>query len=136
MRYKFILIVFFLFITISLKSQSSDINKTKLDSLNKIKERYLEQIQVIEKEIKDLQQNELVDTLKYSNRSANVKPLRVNDLENEVDKKNIEKLLKIGSPIYFISAKVTFNSIGNPEAVVTLKNISKKEIDAYTLILL
>lgn len=54
-------------------------------------------------------------------------------IEEEKEQKRFETAKASGSPIYFISAKVTFNAIDNPEASIQLKNISTNTIDAYTV---
>ena len=37
------------------------------------------------------------------------------------------------SPIAFLYAAITYNSIGVPQASISIKNITKKTIDAYTI---
>jgi hypothetical protein len=45
----------------------------------------------------------------------------------------IKKFESIGIPIFFLTAEVGYDAIGTPEIKLIPKNISKKDIDAYTV---
>ncbi|HBX22619.1 MAG TPA: hypothetical protein DEF34_03125 [Desulfotomaculum sp.] len=55
-------------------------------------------------------------------------------LIKEYEQKRLKEIEEANKPpIEAVRAWVTFNSIGNPEARVRVKNISKKTIDAFTM---
>ncbi len=96
---------------------------------NKIKDAFVNKVPLARIIIMDEEEKEVqvaAEDLEKANKAAAAE-------EEEKVKINIEKLKKIGSPIYFISAYVTFNAIENPGAMIAIENISKDTIDAYTV---
>ncbi|CAH0998033.1 hypothetical protein EMA8858_04168 [Emticicia aquatica] len=54
----------------------------------------------------------------------------IKNKQDEINKK-YEKLRALGVPIELSKANVSYNSIGNPEAILEVRNISNKIIDAF-----
>jgi hypothetical protein len=54
----------------------------------------------------------------------------IKNKQDEINKK-YEKLRSMGVPIELSKASVSYNSIGNPEAILEVRNISSKVIDAF-----
>lgn len=56
--------------------------------------------------------------------------IEIKKKQDEINKK-YEKLRSMGVPIKLSKASVSYNSIGNPEAILEVRNISSKVIDAF-----
>ncbi|QQS37037.1 MAG: hypothetical protein IPM56_03530 [Ignavibacteriales bacterium] len=135
-----------LFLILPLLSFQFVNSQTKSDSLNSKIKSTINEIESLENKIDELNQTLKVlrkeqrnylnnnDTSLYKNKSSVSSPVseeyeKLSLKTSEEIKKSIDK----GIPLYFHKASVTFNSIDNPEAYISLRNISEKTIDAYTL---
>lgn len=113
----------------SAKKEIENINNI-LDNIEREKEKkYKETIALAE------QQKTYDESIKILNEYINSKP---KEEYTQKARELIEKYteLKNKPPLKVLKAWVTFNSIGNPEARVRVKNVSDKTIDAYTLAIL
>jgi len=52
---------------------------------------------------------------------------------DSAQQKRIDKSIQNGIPLFFLSAEIWYDAAGTPELQIITKNISEKDVDAYTI---
>lgn len=87
-------------------------------------------IENLEKQKTETQKNEEINI-----EEINTEPqsLYYKKMNLKSDDRELNKLKAQGYPVWFLDASISFNAIDDPEAKISLMNISSKIIDAYTV---